>query len=210
MSVGLFIDGAYVRKAFEENMDYKKLRDHVEDWTDDTVDEGYFFDVNAAGGRNEKLHYALSLPAPRGPGLRVKNDYWSQTRPLYWPAKLGGGPVEHPVFPNIAYEQTTQKGVDVGLIFHMLRSHQNRKWTKLVLAAGDGDFHEPVQHLVEVENVELYLVGSLRSISGRLRPYARATLEIDQEPLHSALRFFGCIVRSSSPGAIRAVPSLVG
>lgn len=195
MSVGLFIDGAYVHKSFANYMDYKKLREHVENWTDDTIDEGYFFNADTGHGRTEKLHNALSVPAPRGPGLRVKT-YWSQTKQLYWPSKYGGKPVEHPDYSGTAYEQTTQKGVDVGLVFHMLRSYQNRKWDKLVLAAGDGDFYEPVQYLVEVENVELYLIGSLRSISERLRPYARAILEIDQEPSQISLRFAGCLERS--------------
>jgi len=94
----------------------------------------------------------------------------------------------HPEHSEIKYELTTQKAVDVGLIYHMVRSYHKRKWTKLVLIAGDADFHEPVQNLVETENVDLYLVGALWNISDELRPYARDIFEIDQEPLHSQLR----------------------
>ncbi|MBI1807422.1 MAG: NYN domain-containing protein [Ignavibacteria bacterium] len=90
----------------------------------------------------------------------------------------------HPTIPDMQYELTTQKAVDVGLIYHMTRSFHKRHWTKLVLAAGDGDFFEPVQNLVEGE---LYLVGSLNAISEELRPYARKIFEIDKEPLHSAI-----------------------
>jgi uncharacterized LabA/DUF88 family protein len=56
-----------------------------------------------------------------------------------------------------------------------------RAWRKLILAAGDGDFHEVAQHLVENEGVTLILVGTLDSISQELRPYASAFFEIDKE-----------------------------
>ena len=75
----------------------------------------------------------------------------------------------------------------MGLVFHLTRSFLKRGWKKLVLAGGDGDFHEPVQSLVENENVELYIVGTMGSISQDLRPYARKIFEVDKEPLVSAL-----------------------
>ncbi len=187
MSIGLFIDGAYLLKTFREHIDYVKLREHIESTLGDTIDEGYFFNADSDPPKAEKLHNALTLPMPRGPGLRVK-IYWLQKKQLFWPKQLGGQPVVHPDNPEIQYEQTTQKAVDVGLVYHMVRSYHKRKWTKLVLIAGDGDFHEPVQSLVESENVDLYLVGAVRNISDELRPYARSIFEIDQEPLHSQLR----------------------
>jgi len=49
-------------------------------------------------------------------------------------------------------------------------------------------FHEPVQSLIEGENVELYLVGSVNTILNQLRSYPWGILEIDKESLHSALR----------------------
>jgi uncharacterized LabA/DUF88 family protein len=81
----------------------------------------------------------------------------------------------------------TQEAVDVGLVFHLTRSFLKRGWKKLVLAGGDGDFHEPIQSLVENENVELYLVGTMGSISQGLRPYARRIFEVEKEPVLSAL-----------------------
>lgn len=186
MSIGLFIDGAYLLKTFKDHIDYVKLIKHIEETLGDTVDEGYFFNADTDPPKAEKLHNALTLPLPRGPGLRVKT-YWLQTKQIFWPKQLGGQPVTHPDNPEIQYEQTTQKAVDVGLVYHMVRSYHKRKWTKLVLIAGDGDFHEPVQGLVESENVDLYLVGSIRNISTKIRPYARNIFEIDQEPLHSQL-----------------------
>lgn len=59
-----------------------------------------------------------------------------------------------------------------------MKSYGRKQWKKLFLAAGDGDFHEVVQHLVENENVSLILVGSMDSVSEELRPYASAVIEI--------------------------------
>lgn len=201
MSIGLFIDGAYVWKTFKEHIDYLKLRAEIEERLRDTIDEAYFFNADSDPPRAEKLHNALTIPPPKGPGLRVK-IYWLQKKLLFWPKQLGGSPVTHPDNPEIQYEQTTQKAVDVGLVYHMVRSFHKRKWTKVVLAAGDGDFHEPVQNLVETENVDLHLVGSVRNISEELRPYARSIFEIDQEPLHSKLR-----LHASTTGRSEASPA---
>jgi uncharacterized LabA/DUF88 family protein len=59
-----------------------------------------------------------------------------------------------------------------------MRSYGQRKWRKLFLAAGDSDFHEAVQHLVEHEDVDVVLIGSLDSISGELLPYARTVVQL--------------------------------
>ena len=68
--------------------------------------------------------------------------------------------------------------MDVGLAFHLMRSHSHRKWKTLFLAAGDSDCHEVVQHLVENENVKLILIGSEQTISGELLPYARGLVKL--------------------------------
>ena len=187
MSIGLFVDGAYIWKVFKDKIDYLKLRQTLEADLKDQIDEAYFFNADDDPPKAEKLHNALAFPPPKGPGFRVK-IYWLRRKLLWWPKQLGGMPVLHPDDETIQYEVTQQKAVDVGLVFHMTRSFSKRKWTKLVLAAGDADFHEPVQYLVETENVDLYLVGSMSTIAESLRPYARRVYELDAEPLHSSLR----------------------
>jgi hypothetical protein len=94
----------------------------------------------------------------------------------------------HPEDRGLQFELVQQKGVDVGLAFHMVRSFYKRRWAKLVLCSGDGDFHEPVQSLIETEGVDLYLVGARRAISSELLPYAKKIFELDQEPILSAIR----------------------
>jgi uncharacterized LabA/DUF88 family protein len=186
MAIGVFIDGAYVAKVFRDRMDYVKLRQLIEQELGDTIDEAYFFNADDDPPRAQKFHNALAFPPPKGPGMRVK-IYWLQRKLLWWPKRLGGLPVVHPSDETVQYELTQQKAVDVGLVFHMIRSFSKRKWTKLVLAAGDADFHEPVQYLVETENVDLFLVGTMGTIAETMRPYARKIFEIDQEPLHATL-----------------------
>lgn len=188
MPIALFIDGSFVRKIFApDNIDYLKLRTHIEAELNDSIDEAYYFDADDDPPRATQFHNALAYPPPTGPGLRLK-IYWLTKKRLSWPMALGGAPVMHPTNPNLQYEITQQKAVDVGISFHLIRSHSKRKWTKLVFASGDGDFHEPIQSLVEQENVDLYLVGAISSISQELRPYARRIFEIDKAPLHQTLK----------------------
>ncbi len=187
MSIGFFVDGSFVYKAYPDSIDYLKLRQLIETDLGDTVDEAYFFNADDDPPKATKFNNYLTLPPPKGPGFRLK-IYWLSRKKLFWPQSLGGQPVLHPNDSSIQFELIQQKGVDVGLAFHLVRSFHKRHWTKLVLCAGDGDFHEPVQTLVEAENVDLYLVGPVSSISQELRPYAKKIYEIDQEPMRSQVK----------------------
>lgn len=191
MSVAWFVDGAYLFKVWQnlhraDYMDYTRLRNTLEQAfceraTNQKIEDAYYFnsDPDPPTAKMNSFHNALAYPPPNGPGLRVKL-YWLQRKQLYWPAKMGGGPVLHPT-SHEQYELIQQKGVDVGLAWNLIRSYQQRKWRTLILAAGDGDFHEPVQHLVENENVRLVLVGSMATISEELRPYARDFFLLENE-----------------------------
>jgi uncharacterized LabA/DUF88 family protein len=187
MAIGVFIDGEYLSRVFPGRMDFMKLRQTLESELGDFVDEGYYFNADEDPPKATKLHNKLAYPPPDGPGLRVK-VYWLSKKPLFWPRALGGKPVLHPDDQTKQYELTTQKAVDVGLVYHLTRSFLKRHWTKLVLAAGDADFHEPIQNLVEGDNVDLYLVGTISSISQDLRPYARKIFEVDKSPLKERLQ----------------------
>lgn len=180
-----FIDGSYVFKVWQsleraDRLDYLLLRTYLEQTFGERIEDAYYFnaDSDPPNAKMNAFHRALSYPPPAGPGIRVKL-YWLQKRPLFWPQSWGGGPVLHPVTAR-HYELTQQKAVDVGLAFHLMRSYQHRKWKKLFLAAGDSDFHEAVQHLVENENVELVLVGTTNTISGELLPYARSVVLLNE------------------------------
>jgi len=178
-----FVDGAYLFKAWQnlkraDRLDYSKLRSHLQSTFGSVIEEAYYFNAVAdvANAKADAFHSALSYPPPDGPGLRVKL-YWLQKKQLFWPSSWGGGPVVHPESGR-HFELIQQKAVDVGLAFHLMRSFQQRRWQKLYLAAGDSDFHEVVQHLVENEGVDLFLIGGDGTISGELLPYARAVLKV--------------------------------
>jgi uncharacterized LabA/DUF88 family protein len=193
MSTGAawFIDGAYVFKVWQglkngARLDYLKLRTYLEATFEDRIDDAYYFnaDNDPPNAKANAFHSALSYPPPDGPGIRVKL-YWLQKKALFWPASWGGGPVIHPVTSQ-HYELTQQKAVDVGLAFHLMRSFGHRKWKRLFLAAGDSDFHEAVQHLVENEDVDLVLIGTPGTISGELLPYARSVINLNDIAEHVA------------------------
>jgi uncharacterized LabA/DUF88 family protein len=178
-----FIDGAYLFKVWQslkrsDRLDYLKLRSYLEATFGEGIEDAYYFnaDPDPSNAKQSAFHSALSYRPPDGPGIRVKL-YWLQKKPLFWPTSWGGGPVLHPETSR-HFELVQQKAVDVGLAFHLMRSHSHRKWQKLYLAAGDSDFHEVVQHLVENENVDLVLIGSDQTISAELLPYARSIVKI--------------------------------
>ncbi|HVZ31283.1 MAG TPA: NYN domain-containing protein [Polyangiaceae bacterium] len=183
MNAAWFIDGAYLFKAWQglrrtDKLDYLKLRLYLESKYDSPIEDAYYFnaDSDPPTAKQSAFHSALAYPPPAGPGIRVKL-YWLQKKLLFWPTSWGGGPVLHPETSR-QYELIQQKAVDVGLAFHLMRSFGHRKWEKLFLAAGDSDFHEAVQHLVENEDVELVLIGTGNTISGELLPYARSIVSI--------------------------------
>lgn len=186
-SVAWFVDGAYLMKAWSDlrrldMLDYTKLRELLQSRCDNAagerIDEAYYFnaDPEPPTAKQNAFHNALAFPPPTGPGLRVKL-YWLQRKKHFWPAGMGGGPVLHPTSGD-QYETIQQKAVDVGLAFHMMRSFARKDWQRVFLCAGDGDFHELVQYLVEHENVNVYLVGTMNSISEELRPYATEVIEL--------------------------------
>ena len=178
MPVAWFIDGGYANKAWQSvagnsRMDYVLLRQAIETDAGEKVGDAYYFNCDndpPSTGQNA-FHRFLSSPPPRGAGLRVKL-YWLQTKPHEWPGYMGGGPILHPESGD-QYITKSQKAVDVGLAFHLMRSFAKRSWNKLYLVAGDGDFCDIIQHLVENENVAITLIGTESSISGELAPYAK-------------------------------------
>ena len=190
MSAAFFVDGAYLFKAWndlarDDHLDYLALRQGLDrNYCDtergDRIEEAYYFNADAdpPSAAQNAFHTALQFPPPQGPGLRVKL-YWLQRRELRWPPHMGGEFVIHPQTGQ-RYVQTLQKAVDVGLAFHLIRSYSKRGWKKLFLAAGDSDFHEPVQHLVENEAVDLVLIGTGKSISAELLPYARDVVHVEE------------------------------
>lgn len=188
MPIAWFVDGAYLHNAFVRPrgfLDYKGLRAVVEERLGDRIVDACYFSADDRPPRAEGFHNLLSQPLPAGAGMTVK-VYWYQSKELHWPRHLGGGPVVHPD-SGVPFILKTQKAVDVGLAFHLMRSFHAHRWDKLALAAGDADFHEPVSHLVREEGVALTLVGVENSLSQELRLLSQDVIRLDEAPLASRL-----------------------
>lgn len=169
----LFIDGAYLfRHTSAAKLDFRVFRSWFENHLSLMFSEAYYFDADTTGER-EKFHLFLQ----RNCGIRVKN-YWTASTELYWPSHLGGKKVVHPETGE-PYVLMRQKAVDVSLGYFLSESWHNRKWTHLVLVAGDGDFVEPITRLVEGMGVELILVGDSSSLSTHLISYASEVFHLD-------------------------------
>lgn len=186
MSIGWFVDGQFVYKCWREvcpdpqdGLDYVKLRNFIESELNDDIDESYFLtaEPQEANQKQNDFHKFISHLPPTGPGLRPK-VYWVQKKELYWPSHMGGGLVVHPD-TNEKFILTQQKAVDVGMAFHLTRSHSHRGWGKLALCAGDADFYEVAEYLTETKNVDIYLFGLLKNIADDLRRYARKVYSFD-------------------------------
>lgn len=145
----------------------------------EVIGEAYYFTAedDVAAASQNPFFAALQYAPPTGPGLQVRL-YWLQRRELKWPLHMGGGPVLHPQTGE-QFIQTQQKAVDVGLVFTLMQSFSNHGWNKLFLAAGDGDFHEPIQHLVRNHGVELILLGGRDTISSQLLDHARHVVYLE-------------------------------
>jgi uncharacterized LabA/DUF88 family protein len=190
MSSAWFVDGEYMSKVWQhlnrpDHLDYVKLRQYLETTYCDSaarehIEDAYYFnaDPDPPTARTNAYHNALAYPPPGGPGLRVKLE-WLSEKQLFWPKGMGGEPVVHPK-SGVQFKLTQQKAVDVSLAFHLTLSYSKRKWGKLFFAAGDGDFKTPIQYLVEFENVDLILIGTMATISEELRPYARDIVKVDE------------------------------
>jgi uncharacterized LabA/DUF88 family protein len=181
----LFVDGSFVYKVWKAsehgNINYTDLRRILEERyldSESRITEAYYFnaDDDPPKASTSAFNEQLKIRYPDGPGFRVKL-YWLAKKRIFWPSSMGGGPVVHPETGE-PYVQATQKGVDVGLALHLMKSFHRRHWRTLFLAAGDGDFSEVIEYLVEEENVDVYLIGAERSVSLELQQYVRGIIDI--------------------------------
>lgn len=163
--IGCFIDGAYLDlrwKALAPHraLDYRQLREKLEDALGDHIEEAYYYDANLRSDHPRKRDAILRA------GFRVKDNYRIAERSL---RTIAGDDVR----------VRMQKGVDVGLAVGMLRSHERCRWNRLILIAGDADFAEVVQSLTEDHAVEVTVVGSESAISLESLVWAQRTLYLE-------------------------------
>lgn len=170
MAIGLFVDGAYLdicwRKISSGRLDFAQLRNLIERHCEDEITESYYFDSDPEHRRDSVYRVLQQI------GFRVK--LYPST---YEDVLDNRGSVMRDSTGN-RVRRLRQKGVDVGLALQMLHSHDRCGWNRLVLVAGDADFTEPVQQLVELHNVRVTLVGVPENTSSQLRSYAESRIDL--------------------------------
>lgn len=182
--VGLFVDGSFLRKAWREvgghsMLGYDRFRALVERETNDVVAVAYWFDAQLPDAPQTDKHRAALLRA----GFRPRTHYRVVTEVV---RDCSGRPIEDPrtKAPVTTYRQ---KGVDVALARSIERSRHADKWTHLVLAAGDADFAELVEDLVERDAVRATLIGNAKSISLAFRPFVDRIIDLHEHAHDLAL-----------------------
>ena len=133
MAVGLYLDKASIDIAFKSvdgrEINYPALMSYIEDQENDRLVESYAFDATQDGGWSA-CHYRLARAGIIPKVYRMGYESFTD----------GSGELR---------QRRVQKGVDVGLALQLMKSHASRKWDRLVLAATDADFAEPIQRLFE-------------------------------------------------------------
>lgn len=171
MAIGLFVDGAYLdiawRKISSQRLDFARLRNMIEQHCDDRILEAYYFDSDPER-RRDSVYRMLQQH-----GFRVK--LYPST---YEDIIDNNGAVVRDSRTGEPLRRLRQKGVDVGLALQMLQSHARCAWSRLVLIAGDADFTEPVQRLVEQHNVRVTLIGLPEKTSSLLRSYTESRIDL--------------------------------
>jgi uncharacterized LabA/DUF88 family protein len=77
------------------------------------------------------------------------------------------------------FDRKVQKGVDVGIATLVIKLAVQKKYDRILLSAGDGDFEDAVQYVKDEFQKEIWLAGFQDSVSADLQSYADNTIWID-------------------------------
>ncbi len=164
------IDGSYLYKSVKKfqkdnnkyqnkGIDYKKLKTKIQEYFKiDDIDSFYFNSTpDPATDAQNQYHTWLKSAEPKGPNIRVK---------LY---DLKDKSIDCN-YCNHKITVKVQKGVDVGIATTALKIYH--KYNAIILSAGDGDFEDFVQFLVEDKDLKLFIAGFDGNISPDIQQYS--------------------------------------
>lgn len=162
------VDGAYLIKAAPGRFDYVKLKAELENQNGDPFYESFYLNStpNPPTDAQDSFHTWMKLAPPKGPKMRVK---------LY---KLKTLPCECPSCHH-SFEREVQKGVDVAIATLLIKLAVQKKYERVILSAGDGDFEDAVEYVKDEFQKEFCLAGFHGSVSADLQSYADKALWID-------------------------------
>lgn len=168
MTTVWIVDGAYLMKAAPGRFDYLKLKAQLEACNGGSFQESFYLNStpNPPTDAQDSFHTWLKTAPPKGPRMRVE---------LY---KLKDLTCEcyscHAQFVRLV-----QKGVDVGIATLLIKLAVQKKYDRVILSAGDGDFEDAVEYVKDEFHKEFWLAGFSGSVSADLQSYADNMIWID-------------------------------
>ena len=159
------VDAAYLMKAAPGRFDYLKLKTELESLVGAPFFESYYLNStpNPPTDAQDAFHTWLKTAPPSGPKMRVQ---------LYKLKDL------HVTCPTCAahFDRAVQKGVDVGIATLILKLATQEQYSRLILAAGDGDFEDAIAYVKSELHKEIWIAGFDGSVSADLQSYADKVL----------------------------------
>jgi uncharacterized LabA/DUF88 family protein len=162
------VDAAYLFNAAPGKFDYLKLKSALEKKNGQAFFESYYLNStpNPPTDAQDAFHTWIKFSPPKGPKMRVQ---------LY---KLKDLHSECPKCHN-EFDRKVQKGVDVGIATLVIKLAVQKKYDRLLLSAGDGDFEDAIQYVKDEFQKQIWLAGFKDSVSADLQSYSDNTIWID-------------------------------
>lgn len=162
------VDGAYLMKAAPGRFDYARLRSELEKANGESFYEAFYLNStpNPPTDAQDGFHTWIKIAPPKGPKMRVQ---------LY---KLKDMHCECPDCHH-TFDRPVQKGVDVAIATLLIRLAVQKKYDRVILSAGDGDFESAVEYVKDEFQKEFWLAGFNGSVSADLQSYADNILWVD-------------------------------
>ena len=155
------VDGAYLMKGAPGKFEYAKLKSELERINGTPFVESFYLNStpNPATDAQDAFHTWIKTAPPKGPKMRVQ---------LF---KLKDMHCECPSCHN-NFDRQVQKGVDVAIATLLIKFAVQKKYDRVILSTGDGDFEAAVEYVKDEFHKEFWLAGFNWSISADLQSYA--------------------------------------
>jgi len=162
------VDGAYLMKGAPGRFEYVKLKKELEKINGGPFIESFYLNStpNPSTDQQDAFHSWIKMAAPKGPKMRVQ---------LY---KLKDMHCECPSCGH-RFERPVQKGVDVAIATLLIKLAVQKKYDRVILSAGDGDFESAVEYVKDELGKEFWVAGFNGSVSADLQSYANNTIWVD-------------------------------
>ncbi len=156
------VDGAYLFSYGKSRpFDYLKLKNEMTRLNGGPIYESYYLNsaTEPATDAQNSFHAWIKTAPPLGPKFRVQ---------LYKLKKM------HVNCTNCShtFDRTVQKGVDVGIATLMIKLAAQNVYDRLILSAGDGDFEDAISYVKSELHKEVWVSGSMSTLSPDLQSYA--------------------------------------